>query len=53
MDYSRAHTNIEVGLAQNRTQYKAVIAGISYERGLEVISIHPNAINQKLFRNYI
>lgn len=53
LDYSRAHTNIEVGLDQNRTQYKAVIAGISWERGLEVISIHPHAINQKLFGNYI
>ena len=52
-DFSRAYQNIEVGMDQNRTAYRAVIAAISWEKGLKAIGIYRKAVDQHMFKSFI
>ena len=41
--------NVKVDEAKCLTNYVAVIASISFERGLEIVDMHDDAVNTPLF----
>ena len=48
-EWSCRRDNVKVDEAKCLTNYVAVIAPISFERGLEIVDMHDDAVNTPLF----